>query len=359
MKIAQICPAYYPSLGGIQTHVKEISQRLVKRGFEVDVLTTDANSASAKTEQIIEGVNVIRFKSFAPSNAFYFSNALRYYLQLNAYQYDILHAHAYAALPALYAAQTKQNKKLVFTPHFHEKSDSALRNILHVGYRFVGKKIFESADCIICVSSYEQKLLQQKFSLNASRFHVIPDGVEIDQANLERKSTSGRTVLYVGRLKKYKGIHYVIEAIAKLNEETIFEVVGKGNYAKRLTQLTQKLGVVNRVRFYENLPRGQLLERYASADLFVLLSTQEAFGISVAEALAAGIPCIVANSSALTEWVDNENCYAINLPVDVDQLAKLIDTVVGKKIVPLKLQSWDDVVNQLVKVYCNLLSDGR
>lgn len=93
------------------------------------------------------------------------------------------------------------------------------------------------------------------------------------------------------------------------------------------------------------------MERYAKADLFVYLSKYEAFGISVAEALASKIPCIVANSLALKEWIDNENCFGVKYPINVNELANLIDEVIGKEVEGVKLLDWDDVVVELIKVY--------
>ncbi|MDI6640295.1 MAG: glycosyltransferase, partial [Methanocellales archaeon] len=72
MKIAQVCPRYHPDIGGVETHVKEISERLVKRGFEVEVICTDPTGRLPKHE-MINGVKVTRFRSIAPNDAFFFA----------------------------------------------------------------------------------------------------------------------------------------------------------------------------------------------------------------------------------------------------------------------------------------------
>jgi len=99
------------------------------------------------------------------------------------------------------------------------------------------------------------------------------------------------------------------------------------------------------------LPRAELLRRYARAGVFVLLSRYEAFSIVVAEALAAGTSCVVANTSALKEWIDNRNCFGIDYPVNVDNLAGLINKVIGRSVTDVKLWDWDDVVRELEHVY--------
>jgi glycosyltransferase involved in cell wall biosynthesis len=94
------------------------------------------------------------------------------------------------------------------------------------------------------------------------------------------------------------------------------------------------------------------LRKYAQAGVFVLLSRYEAFSLTVAEALASGTPCIVANSSALKEWIDNRNCFGIDYPIDVDRLAILIRNVMGTKVEGVvRLRDWADVAEDLIKNY--------
>lgn len=117
MKIAQVCQRHHPFIGGVETHVEAISRKLVKRGFEIEVLTTDPHGTLPKEEEK-DGVNVKRFKSWAPGESYFFSRGLKRYLSRNSKYYDIVHVHNYGAFPALYAAQTKGKNKLVFTPHY-------------------------------------------------------------------------------------------------------------------------------------------------------------------------------------------------------------------------------------------------
>ena len=155
----------------------------------------------------------------------------------------------------------------------------------------------------------------------------------------------------MGRIDKLKGVDYLIRTLPKIDDNILLKIVGKGTYKKKLINLVKKLGLNNRVIFDQNLSRKNLLNEYIDADLFVLLSKYEAFGISVAEALASKTPCIVANSSALHEWIDNENCYGVKFPININELGKLINEVIGKEVQRVKLLDWDDVVEELIKVY--------
>lgn len=356
MKIAQACHRYHPYIGGVETHVKELSERLVERGFDVDVLTTDS-SGKLSRDEIIRGVRVKRFKSLAPGEAYHFSGDLRKYFMENSNTFDIVHAHAYHSFPSLYAAQAKRRNRLVFTPHYHGTGHTIFRSLLHRPYKLVGRKIFEKADKIICVSNYERNLLFKHFKVDEEKVVVIPNGINLKEfKNLRKNKKDCRNVLYVGRLEKYKGVHHLIKALPQLDPDIFLEIVGKGPYKETLIRLIKKLNVEDRVRFSHSLPRNELLQKYADADVFALLSEREAYGISVAEALASKTPCIVTNTSALKEWIDNENCFGINHPVNVEELVKVVGKVVGRKVRHVKLWDCEEVAEHVSELYNEIVN---
>jgi len=152
-------------------------------------------------------------------------------------------------------------------------------------------------------------------------------------------------------LEKYKGVQYIIQALPLLGKDLHLEIVGSGTYHGELAKLVDRLGLSQRVRFYQDLPRSELLKMYARAGVLVLLSRYESFSMVVAEALASKTPCIVASTSTLKEWVDNRNCFGIDYPVDVDNLAGLINKVIGRSVTGVKLWDWDEVVRELEHIY--------
>ncbi|WP_457550752.1 glycosyltransferase family 4 protein, partial [Archaeoglobus sp.] len=179
MRIAQVCPRFYPDIGGVETHVYEISKRLAKH-FEVEVLTTDPTGRYSKVEEI-EGFMVRRYKSIALSNSYYFSFDMYRFLKKHSSDYDIVHAHNYHAFPALFAALTKNKSRLVFTPHYHGRGHSFIRDLLHKPYKILGRRIFEKADAVICVSRFERNLILKNFNVDSSKLFVIPNGVNLDE----------------------------------------------------------------------------------------------------------------------------------------------------------------------------------
>jgi glycosyltransferase involved in cell wall biosynthesis len=382
LKIAQICPRYFPDIGGVETHVKEISERLVKTGHDVEVITTDPTGRLNKRE-MINGVKVIRFRSFAPGNAYYLAPQIYFYLK--KHNFDVIHAHSYHALPALFAALGKSETKFVFTPHYHRSGHTAFRNLLHKPYRLLGKMIFSRADSVICVSEYEKRLVEADFRV-AGKTVKIPNGIDLKEFEHlrtrqkdegverengkekvrgektgkekvgEEKAEKEKILLYVGRLEEYKGVQYIIQSLPDLRGFRL-RVVGKGPYETELHGMAKSLGVEGRVEWLKDLSRKELLECYADADIFLMLSSHEAYGITVAEALAAGTTCIVAKGSALEEFIDGIRCLGIDEPIKKERIIKLVNQLKGVKsnsqsiTENLTLFDWDYVTEKIGNVY--------
>ncbi|MCW4023426.1 MAG: glycosyltransferase family 4 protein [Candidatus Bathyarchaeota archaeon] len=357
MKIAQVCPRYEPYIGGVETHVKQISERLVRIGYAVEVLTTDSSGQLPLREEI-NGVIVRRFKAWSPNESYYFSRHMQRYLVENSKVYDLIHAHSYHAFTTYYAAQAKKGGRLVFTPRYHGGGHTFFRNLLHKPYKLIGKKVLKDSDKIICLSQYEKSLLLSNFKVDERKVLVIPNGVVksgvTDYRTGAREKNLCKKILCVSRIEKYKGIQYVIKALPKVGKDVHLEIVGKGPYKRDLVNLVHSMGLENEVSFYQGLKEEELVNMRSTASVFVLLSQHEAFGNAVAEALSSTIPCIVANVSALQEWVDNRICYGLEYPIDVGQLANLISVLIEKRVTPTNLYAWDDTVNELTEVYENI-----
>lgn len=346
MKIAQVCSRYYPTIGGAETHVREISERLAEKGFNIEVITTDP-SWKLPNSEVINKVKVIRFKSIAPNDGFFFSPQIWFYLRKN--KYDIVHVHNYHGFPALFAAYALKDQSFIFTPHYH---GAAIRQLLNKLYRTIGKKIFERAEKIVCVSQFELNLIKRSFYIPEQKLICIPNGINYkDFKEIKKVKKDNKTILFVGHIEKYKGVQYIINVLPMLDRVSI-EVIGKGPYEKKLKRLAKDLGVSDRITWVSQVPRKELLVHYKSADVFVILSQLEAYGIVVAEALTSGTPCVVAETSALIEFVDNKMCFGVKMPPSTNDLVKVIlramsikhSNYQGKKIL-----DWEEVVNLLIE----------
>lgn len=355
LRILQVSPDSYGEVGGVSVHVRNISERLA-RGHDVTVYATNAGSRRPWFE-VKNGVKVERFKCYAPSNAYFFS--LEMLLRLRKVEFDVVHAHAYHTFPMHFAAVAKC-KKFVVTTHFHGFGHSPFRNCLIRLLKPFGERTLRKADKIIAVSEYEKALMCQQFGLPSDKIAVVPNGVDFSEfSGLRKRKREFKSILYVGYLLDYKGVHYLVEVLPKLTDDVVLEIVGYGPLKPFLERRARELKVCNRIRFHENLSRQELLQKFVDADVFVLLSRYEAYSLVVAEALTAGTPCIVANTSALSEWVDNKSCFGVDFPVSLNELTRLINSVldngvdkrVMKKWIGTKISDWNSIVDQIENIY--------
>jgi glycosyltransferase involved in cell wall biosynthesis len=361
MRILQVCPGgYVAGSGGISEHVRRVSEGLVKRGHDVTVLAT--NPGGLASFEVVSGVKVRRLRRFAPGGAYFFSPSM-FWALTRAEGFDVVHAHGFQAFPMHFASFAKCDR-FVVTTHFHGAGHSAVRSFLFRLFMPFGKKTLEKADNIIADSWFEKSIICKQFRLQRERITVIPNGVDLSEfAGLRRHKREFKSILYVGRLESYKGVQYLVEVLSKLGDDVVLEIVpsmgAQAHSIKALENRGRQLEVHDRVLFFQNLPRPELLQKYFDADVFVLLSKYEAYSLVVAEALTAGTPCIVANTSALSEWVDNESCFGIGYPVRVAELARLINSVIhsefnrkaAKKWMGTKILDWGDVARRLEDIY--------
>jgi glycosyltransferase involved in cell wall biosynthesis len=361
-KILHVCSAPYITGGGISEYVRNISERLARK-HEVTVFASNLTGKLPRFEEI-NGVTVVRFRCYAPSKAYMLSVELP--IMLSKVKFDVVHAHNYHAFPIHVAAALAKHSKFVVSPCFHGSGHTPFRDCIIRVLKPFGKRTLKKADQILAASEYERFLLCQQFGFRSDEIAVIPRGVDFSEfKGLKRRKRKFKSILFVGRLRNYKGVQYLVEALPKLPDDVTLQIVGKGPLRSSLAARAKRLKVFDRIRFYQFLKRRELLQMYADSDVFVLPSRYEAYSKVVAEALMTGTPCIVTNASALKEWIDNESCFGIDFPVDINKLAKSIASVIEcdlnkksiqrarEKWIGTKIIDWNDVVSKLEEVYNN------
>jgi len=345
LRILHVVHRYYPQIGGAETYATEITRRLSARGFDVEVVTTDP-TFKAPLRQEIEGVKVLRFKTIAPHGAYFLSPQIWVYVKKRPC--DLIHLHDYHLLPALFGALARDGRPTVFTPHYHGK---AIRKTLNRLYKPLGARIFRESEKVICVSHFERELILRNFPLPREKLVTIPNGVEVEELRRGRGPRDESLILFVGRLERYKGVQYLLEALTLLPERRL-RIIGKGPYEEHLHRISKDLGVDERVEWAGSVSRKELVSNYQRAGVFALLSDLEAYGIAAAEALAAGAPAVVSITSALREFVDNRRCFGMDLPPSVPELADLLARVssLGPGVYRGRnLLDWDTVTDRIVE----------
>ena len=362
-----VTPRYHPYLGGLETHVKAIAERLVQAGVEVDVFTTDPGRRLFPLEQV-NGVTVRRFPSWAPHDAYYVSPWQLVGLARRAQAFDLVHAHSFQALTCLNGALAAGRKRpFVFTPHYHGQGETVVRNLLHLPWRIPGRWLFRRAQRVICVSSAERARLRQHFP--HARAVIIPNGVPLDglraAVSWPQDRQGGPVILYVGRLERYKNVDRLIACVPCLPADCRLIIVGSGPHKHELLQQIGRLSRSDRgrVQITSDLTDEELIRWYKTCDVCVNLSGSEAFGITLLEALAAGKPVLANDIPAFREISTlSPLVHLVNLRrLDDAGLARALVSAMARSGSPpdLTAYTWDEVARRTLGVYREVLGEVR
>ncbi|MFC7527397.1 glycosyltransferase family 4 protein [Actinoplanes sp. GCM10030250] len=349
MRIALVANAYHPDIGGVETHVRRLCAGLTAAGDDVEVITQGAT----RSVDSVDGVLVRRFPLTVPAGNFRLSVPLWRWLSAHAEEYDILHAHSYHALAALCAALGNR-APLVFTPHYHGTGHSRFRAALHPLYRPLGRTIMTRAGAVVCVTGAERDLVLRDFPMVGDRAVVIPNGTD-PRPSASPVPSPVRRILCVGRLEHYKRVDRVIRAMAHLGPDHRLDVVGTGPAAAQLRQLAARLGLAGQVVFHGRLDDAAFTACLAQASAAVSASAHEAFGMTVADALAAGLPTVAAPIPAHREvarLAGDGIWLRFTDPEDETALAAaLSEAAATARTCPATLPSWGDVVGATRELY--------
>lgn len=363
MKIAQVCPRYYPLIGGVETVVQKISEKLVSEGFDVEVLTQDSSGEYTPLE-VINGVTVRRFKTcFLGLDFPIYKDTLLKYLFKNSDKYDLIHVHNYHTFVPLYTVWSKGTNKLVFTPHYHGKGHNSIMSFLHHFYFPIGRNLFKKVDKIICLTIFEKSLVQKHFYVPDEQIKLIPNGVDIDAIeNSIPFPCDGKILLYVGRLEKYKNIHLIIKTMPYLPPEYKLIIIGNGSYKEKLLSLVINLCLADRIRILSGLSNDDVFKWYKSSSLVLNFSSQEAFGLTVLEGLAAGIPILVNDEMSLSELAERfDGVHALDVKkLSSRQIAEeiILNCKNGLDTSDLNEYRWDSIVAKIKDVFLDLRNDN-
>lgn len=353
MRVAFVCAHYAPMIGGVEKHVLEIAGALANHGCEVDVVTHEESKLGLASVEELDGVTVRRFPMLISSKNYAFSTRMRAYLQQAGERYDVVHAHGYHALPALIAASVNPNA-LVFTPHYHGTGHSPFRKLLHPPYRRLGKVIFDRAKRVIAVSPPEARLIERHFPAVASKLQVIPNGVDRKAlAAAEPFQTDRTIVLSAGRLESYKHVEKTIAAFGHLDDSFALRVTGDGPAKAALEEQVQTLGLGERAQLMGKVSQDDLYRWFATASVYVSLSSNEAMPVALIECLAAGARVVASDIPAHQDLLAKTqgNIALVPLDASIEQVALAIRQQAAASAGTPQIDSWEEVAQLTLATY--------
>lgn len=330
-------------IGGISPHVYYLSKNLAKNGAKVYVITCDF--PGAPQHEVVDGVEVFRIDSYKnPSPDF---ATWVYLMNVNMQKeaaslvndldgkVDLFHAHDWLVATASIGLKHVFRRPLIATIH---STEIGRRNGIHYDYE---KMIHETeawltyeAWKVICCSNYMISHVKWAFGLPTDKLMMIPNGVEVEPyTKVENEDLSSfrsrfalpdeKIVLFVGRLVYEKGVHILVNAIQKVLEKVNakFVIVGNGYMKEQLSNIITQKELEQKVIFTGFIDDETLKKLQKCADVSVVPSLFEPFGIVALEAMAAKSPIVVSDTGGLSEIVEHDTTGVKVYPDNPDSLA--------------------------------------
>jgi glycogen synthase len=378
----------YPPIveGGLARHVSKLSEALVRDGAEVHVLTRGAREMPSQETRC--GVHIHRVpEEQTPRDLDTF---LAWVEGMNSHMhaagrqlgrrltFDLVHGHDWLVAGA--AAGLAQRLRLPYLTTIH-----ATEYGRHGGW--VGKHpqsyihgietwMARRAERVITCSHYMRGHVADVYDIGEARVTVIPNGIDpadlqpvadLDELRARFAAPDERLVLLVGRLVYEKGFQLALDAMPRVIRRAgrvRFLVAGSGTHEVELRKQARKLGLTRHGTFMGWIGDDVLHSLYRIADLCVVPSIYEPFGLVALEAMASGCPCIVADTGGLREVVPNADVGLRFRSRDPRALANMIERVLTDDALSDRLVAeasqhvrsfdWDDIARQTAQVYAEM-----
>ncbi len=334
MRVLHIYKDYAPVVGGIENHIGLLAQAQRAQGIDARVLVT--NTSAETIETTIHGVPVV--KTGRQLNISSAPISLSFYGWLRRLEkgIDITHAHLPYPHGELGHLLLGSSRALVLSYH----SDIVRQRVLGTFYSPFLRVLLRRANRI-SVASPAYIRTSPFLAPVADKCRVLPYGIDLSAfeatpeirqvaAELRARHAPKPLLLYVGKLRHYKGLNVLIEAMQQIDAHLL--VIGSGMLEEEWRGQASALGLDDRISFLGELSDADKLIALYASDLFVLPSTNraEAFGIVLIEAMACGLPLISTELGTGTSFVNqHEQTGLVVPPGDPDALAAAINRLLG------------------------------
>lgn len=360
LRVLEVTARMAPDSGGIETHVYEVTRRLVEDPtVEVSVLTTDRSHRLPRHE-VVEGFALERVDAHPQGRDYYVAPGL--WRRIVQGDEDLVHLQGvHSAVPVLAAlACIRARRPFLVTLHTGGHSSTSRHRLRSLQWRVLGP-LLRRARLVIGVSEHEAALFTELARLDPARVRVIRNGgalPEVPQDAVPSDATDP-VLLSLGRLERYKGHHRLIEAlphVRRTHPTARVVVLGRGPYEEELHDLAARLGVEDAVEiaFVEGEDRTGMARRLVGASVVALLSDYEAHPVAVMEALTLRRPVLVARTSGLVELEQAGLVRAVAADAGPEDVAAALVRQLEDPLLPpdgFTLPTWDDCAAALADAY--------
>jgi glycosyltransferase involved in cell wall biosynthesis len=386
--------------GGQNVYVRQVGEALAKQGWQVDMFTRKTNATQSAIVQHSPNCRTIRLvagpETFVPRDKLFaylpaFVNQLLQFQAENKIHYSLIHTNYW--LSGWVGMELKKHQPLKQIHTYHSLGAVKYKSVKDIppiaSTRLaVEKACLETADSIVATSPQEKEHMRHLVSTKGN-IEIIPCGTDIKRFGSVSHSEarlrlgipkSSLVVLYVGRFDRRKGIETLVRAIGKsilpgLADIRLVIVGGSrprqsdGIERERIEGIVDELGLRQYTTFPGQIDHEQLPYYYAGANVCVVPSYYEPFGLVAIEAMASGTPVVASEVGGLKFTVVSEKTGLLCPPQNEQAFAKAIDRILARPAWQEKLGkaarervetmfSWDGVAQQLSELYGTLSSES-
>jgi glycosyltransferase involved in cell wall biosynthesis len=281
--------------------------------------------------------------------------------------FDVIHCHDWMTFPAGIEAKKASGKPLVVHVHATEFDRTGGNSTNQYVYD-IERSGMEFADRIAAVSYFTKQKIMEHYGIPGDKISVVHNAVDFGDMKKFDIKNQDKVVLFLGRLTLQKGPDYFIEAAKKVldfDPDVKFIIAGTGDMEARMIDRVAQLGIGNKVLFSGFLSGKDVDKAYQAADLYVMPSVSEPFGITPLEALRNGVPVIISKQSGVSEVLKN----ALKIDFwDIDEMANKMITVLNYRSLHKDLThhgsmevqsfSWNVPAEKCIEIY-NLVINAQ
>ena len=276
--------------------------------------------------------------------------------------FDVIHAHDWMTFPAGVALAEKTGKPLVVHVHSLEHDRSGL--FVHPQINEIERYGLQQADKVIAVSYFTKRSIERHHGISPSKIFVVHNGVYAREAVTDyrsKKTWPNHVVAFVGRVTFQKGPDYFVEVASKVVPyvpDVLFVLAGAGDMLPAVIERVKELKLTENFMFPGFIKGEELEEIFSVADLYVMPSVSEPFGITALEAISFDTPVIISKQSGVAEVIE----HALKVDFwDVDRMADLIINALTHPELrhdlarmareEIKLLHWDAAALKTIEIY--------
>lgn len=317
MRILYTYKDYFPVLGGIENHIKQVAEGMHRRGIGTSVLVT--NTGKQTISETIDGIPVLKSGRQLNVSSAPVSLSFASHLHRLSKDCDIVHAHA--PYPPGELAQLLAGRAKRFVVSYH--SDIVRQRLLGTIYAPLLRLVLRRANLIAAATpvyvedspflrAQREKCRIIPYGTNLQRLQRNPD-VDNAVVELRQRFNNKPLLLFLGRLRHYKGVNVLIDAMRNIPDAQAL-IIGIGPLEQELK--AQAAGLQDRITFLGEANEQEALIARHAADIFVFPSTNraETFGIAQIEAMACGLPVICTELGTGTSWVTQHEKTGLVIP---------------------------------------------